>query len=66
LEFISDDTIQLTLQNKSTTAEWIQRASGLADVADFRGGALSLHEIYLRALNPKQASSGVERSGALV
>jgi ABC-2 type transport system ATP-binding protein len=66
LEIISDDTIQLTLQNKSTAVEWIQRASGLADVADFRGGALSLHEIYLRALNPKQASLDVDRNRTLV
>jgi ABC-2 type transport system ATP-binding protein len=66
LEFISDDTIQLTLQNKCTAVEWIQRASGIADVTDFRGGALSLHEIYLRALNPKQASLEVDRSRTLV
>lgn len=52
LEHLSETAIQLTLKQKSAAVEWIERASDLGEVTDFRGGSLSLHEIYLRALNP--------------
>jgi hypothetical protein len=42
----------LSLKHKSAAVEWIERAPHLGEVTDFRGGSLSLHEIYLRALNP--------------
>lgn len=66
LEIVSEDTLQLTLQNKSFAVDWIGRASGIAEVADFRGGSLSLHEIYLRALNPTRPSGKSEPSKSLV
>ena len=43
-------TVRLTLENQATAAEWIERAMHLGPITEFRGGALSLHEIYLRAL----------------
>lgn len=52
IDHFSESAVQLTLKHKSSVAEWIERASGVGEVTDFRGGSLSLHEIYLRALNP--------------
>ncbi len=49
-QFLSDRSIQLTIRDKSTATQWIERASQLGEVTDFRGGSLSLHHIYLRAL----------------
>lgn len=54
----ADGTLQLTLHQQSDAAEWLERATKLGEVTEFRGGTLSLHEIYLRALNangPKYA-----------
>jgi len=50
LQVLSDRSIQLTIRDRSTATQWIERASELGEVTDFRGGSLSLHEIYLRAL----------------
>lgn len=54
LERLSESVVQLTLKQRSAAVDWIQRASELGEVAHFRGGSLSLHEIYLRALKPSQ------------
>ena len=48
--------VQLTLRHQSASIEWIERAMQLGEIAEFRGGTLSLHEIYLRALNPRSGS----------
>ena len=52
IDHFSESTVQLTLKHKSSVVEWIERASEVGEVTDFRGGSLSLHEIYLRALDP--------------
>lgn len=64
IEMISESSVQLTLNHKSAVVEWLTRASELGEVVDFRGGSLSLHEIYLRALNPIDQSSSLVGSGA--
>ena len=50
-QLLSDKSIQLILRHKSSASQWLERASRIGDITDFRGGSLSLHEIYLRALN---------------
>jgi ABC-2 type transport system ATP-binding protein len=60
MQFLSDRSVQLTLRYKSTAMEWIERASQIGEVTEFRGGSLSLHEVYLRAINgPQRSSVGV-------
>ncbi|MBL8815357.1 MAG: ATP-binding cassette domain-containing protein [Planctomyces sp.] len=49
---ISDFSISLTLNESSIVPELLQRARSAGELTEFRGGSLSLHEIYLRALNP--------------
>jgi ABC-2 type transport system ATP-binding protein len=51
VERLSDKSVQLTLKQKSSAVEWVERASQMGEITDFRGGSLSLHEIYLRALH---------------
>ncbi len=51
VEIIEGRSIKLTLKNRSDVNKWLERASTLGDVTDFRGGYLSLHEIYLKAVN---------------
>ena len=48
--------VQLTLRHQSASIERIERAMQLGEIAEFRGGTLSLHEIYLRALNPRSGN----------
>ncbi len=50
-EWTADGRLQLTLNHQESAVEWIARASQLGELVEFRGGALSLHEIYLRAVN---------------
>ena len=51
------DTLRLTLQDQSVAADWVARAASVGQLAEFRGGLLSLHEIYLRALHSNIAQS---------
>lgn len=50
-DLIEGRSVKLTLRNRSDANQYLQRASTLGDVIDFRGGYLSLHEIYLKAVN---------------
>ncbi|MFN7875162.1 MAG: ABC transporter ATP-binding protein [Pirellula sp.] len=52
--------LKLTLRDRSDAHHYLQRASCLGDVADFRGGYLSLHEIYLNAVSG-QSKSGKQQ-----
>jgi ABC-2 type transport system ATP-binding protein len=56
-ELIDGRSVKLTLRNRSDTNQYLERASILGDVTDFRGGYLSLHEIYLKAVNGQSKSS---------
>lgn len=51
LQLLSERTIQLTIRDKAKATRWVDQASQFGEVTEFRGGSLSLHEIYLRALN---------------
>ncbi|XZE21376.1 ABC transporter ATP-binding protein [Pirellulaceae bacterium SH449] len=51
LEVKANCTVKLTLTGRERISTWLERASRLGDLVDFRGGYLSLHEIYLRAVN---------------
>lgn len=50
IEPIETRWIQITLRDASTAAACLERAAQIAPINEFRGGSLSLHEIYLRAL----------------
>lgn len=41
-----------TLRDSAASMELLQTLGELQDILEYRGGSLSLHEIYLRALNP--------------
>jgi ABC-2 type transport system ATP-binding protein len=56
-ELTDGRSIKLTLKNRSDANKWLERASALGDVTDFRGGYLSLHEIYLKAVNGQSITS---------
>ena len=56
-ELTDGRSIKLTLRNRSDASKWLERASALGDVTDFRGGYLSLHEIYLKAVNGQSTPS---------
>lgn len=56
LEFVQPEQIHLTIKRQGDAIEWLARAKRIGEVADFRGGSMSLHEIYLRALKPLQSS----------
>lgn len=56
-ELIDLHSIKLTLKNRCDATKWLERASALGDVTDFRGGYLSLHEIYLKAVNGQSKPS---------
>ncbi len=55
LECLQANQIQLTIKRQAEAIDWLSRARTVGEVTDFRGGSLSLHEIYLRALKPLQA-----------
>lgn len=52
--------LKLTLRDRSDAYLFLERASSLGDVADFRGGYLSLHEIYLKAVSG-QSKPGMQQ-----
>lgn len=57
IELSDGRSIKLTLKNRSDANKWLERASALGEVTDFRGGYLSLHEIYLKAVNGQNKPS---------
>jgi ABC-2 type transport system ATP-binding protein len=50
IEAIDARWVEFTLRDASSATECLERASQIATISEFRGGSLSLHEIYLRAL----------------
>lgn len=49
-EIVETRLLKLTLPNRFSANKWLERASDLGEITDFRGGYLSLHEIYLKAV----------------
>jgi len=49
-EILDGRSIRLTIRNRSDAPKWLMRASDYGEIADFRGGYYSLHEIYLKAV----------------
>lgn len=60
LEVSADRIVKLTLTSREGVSNWLERASQLGDLIDFRGGYLSLHEIYLRAVNHSRKKESQE------
>ncbi len=56
---LADDTFHLTLKGQNEAARWMEQASRLGDVVEFRGGTLSLHEIYLSAIGTTSDANAV-------
>ena len=55
IEPIDTRWVEITLRDASFATECLERASHIAMITEFRGGSLSLHEIYLRALRTSPA-----------
>jgi ABC-2 type transport system ATP-binding protein len=56
VEQLDSGAVQISLSDARETAHWLSQAACLGEIISFRGGDLSLHEIYLRALNYKSVS----------
>lgn len=56
VEQLDSGAVQISLPDARETAHWLSQAACLGEIISFRGGDLSLHEIYLRALNYKSVS----------
>ena len=64
VERMEDGGVLFTLPRASAATDWLVRASQAGELTSFRGGHLSLYEIYLRALNftnPSQAIEEIQR-----
>lgn len=57
IEPIDARWVEITLRDATSATECLERASQIATVSEFRGGTLSLHEIYLRALRGTPAAA---------
>ena len=57
---LDSGSIEISLPRANEAAHWLNQAGRLGEITSFRGGDLSLHEIYLRALNYKNVSQPVE------
>jgi ABC-2 type transport system ATP-binding protein len=53
---LDSGAVEISLPSANEASHWLRRAAYLGEITSFRGGDLSLHEIYLRALNYKSVS----------
>lgn len=64
IECANPSGLQLTLNRRSDLNKWLMRAWELGNVTHIRGGHLSLHEIYLRAVGTDAESTGLQLASA--
>jgi ABC-type uncharacterized transport system ATPase subunit len=50
VNLMEENYLEIVLKRPTDKLRWLERAFELAEVIDFRGGYLSLREIYLRAI----------------
>lgn len=60
VERMEDGGVLFTLPRASAATDWLVRVSQAGELTSFRGGHLSLHEIYLQALSFSSSSQATE------